>query len=78
MFSSYGAVVIQQEHYQDLLREAEAERLIRVAGLQPSNPWVTTQKMIHWLGSQMVKWGEKLESYGLVPLPKVNSMEKIN
>ncbi|MBI1879662.1 MAG: hypothetical protein HYR94_15815 [Chloroflexi bacterium] len=68
MFPNHGTVLMQQEHCNDLLQEAESERLIRVAGLQPST----------WLGSQMVKWGAKLQSYSLAPLPEVNSMEKIS
>jgi len=62
-------LLVQREHYKDLLQEAEHERLIRAAGLrQPGNRRLH-RKVAGWIGAQMVKWGWKLKSYGTAPPP---------
>ena len=61
---SYKDFLVQQEHYKDLLQEAEYERLIRDAGLQQPGNRRLHRKVVNWIGIQMVKWGGKLQSYG--------------
>jgi hypothetical protein len=39
MFISESAILMRQEHCRELRREAERERLIQAAGLQPSSAW---------------------------------------
>lgn len=66
---SHRDLLVQQEHYKDLLQEAEYERLIRAAGLQQPGNRRLHRKVVNWIGIQMVKWGGKLQSYGAKPLP---------
>jgi hypothetical protein len=54
--------LVRQEQYQDLLREAEQERLIHSAGLRHLNRWNLPRQMAVWLGSYVIKWGLKLQS----------------
>jgi len=66
---SYKDLLVQQNHYKDLLQEAEHERLIRAAGLrQPGNRRLY-RKVAGWIGAQMVRWGWKLQRYGTTPPP---------
>jgi hypothetical protein len=64
---SYIDLLFRQEQYKDLLREAEQERLIRVAGLRHSGNWKLHRKVADWVGAQMVSWGYRLRSYGTAP-----------
>lgn len=57
-------LLVQREHYKDLLQEAEYERLIRAAGLRQPGNWRLHRKVAGWIGAQMVRWGWKLQSYG--------------
>ena len=66
---SHKHFLVQQEHYKDLLREAEHERLIQAAGLQQPSHWRLHRKVAGWIGAQMVRWGWKLQSYGTTPPP---------
>ena len=61
---SYRDFLVRQEHYKDLLQEAEHERLIQAAGLRQPGNWRLHRKFASWIGSQMVTWGWKLQSYG--------------
>jgi hypothetical protein len=54
--------LVRQEQYQDLLREAEQERLIHSAGLRLLNRWNLPRQMAIWLGTYVVKWGLKLQT----------------
>jgi hypothetical protein len=63
MLPSHGDFRMRQEQYQDLLREAEKERLIQTAKLQPSSKWGLPQQAAHWLGTYVVKWGLKLQAH---------------
>lgn len=60
---------LAEEHHQDLLREAEHERLILTAGLRQPGNWKLHRKIVGWLGVQMVRWGSKLQSYSTMPPP---------
>ena len=66
---SHKDLLVQREHYKDLLQEAEYERLIRAAGLQQPGNRRLHRKVADWIGTQMVKWGWKLQSYGTTPPP---------
>ena len=57
-------LLVQREHYKDLLQEAEYERLIRAAGLRQPGNRKLHRKVAGWIGAQMVRWGWKLQSYG--------------
>lgn len=66
---NYMDFLAHQEHYKDLLREIEHDRLIRSAGLQHPGKWRPRQKVADWVGAQMVRWGCKLQRYGATPSP---------
>ena len=66
---SYIDLLVRQEQYKDLLREAEQERLIRDAGLRHSDNWRLHRKVAEWIGAQMVRWGCKLQRYSATPPP---------
>jgi hypothetical protein len=51
----------RQEHYKDLLREAEHNRLIQIARPQQNGNQRMQGKVAGWIGDQMVKWGSKLQ-----------------
>jgi hypothetical protein len=63
MVPSQGDFRVRQEQYQDLLREAEKERLIQTAGLQPSGQWSLPRQAANWLGTYVVKWGLKWQAH---------------
>jgi hypothetical protein len=64
-----NAEYVAYERQKDALRYAEQMRLIQTLASQPAEPahklWLG---MIHWLGSQLVKWGLRLQGESL-PLP---------
>ena len=64
---SYTDFLAYQEHYKELLREVEHERLIRAAELRQLGNWRLHQKVADWIGAQMVSWGRKLQRYGTAP-----------
>jgi len=66
---SHTDLLVQREHYKDLLQEAEYERLIRAAGLQQPGNRRLHRKFASWIGIQLVRWGRKLQSYGTTPPP---------
>jgi hypothetical protein len=68
-------IVMRQRQYQDLLREAEKERLIQVARSQRPNQWGWFRKVpgriglaILRIGAKMVQWGFKLQGCSLTSL----------
>jgi hypothetical protein len=62
MIPSRGVFLVRQEQYQDLLREAEQERLVQVAGLRPSRKWGLPRQTANWLGAYIVKLGLQLQA----------------
>lgn len=62
MLPSQGDFLVRQEQYQDLLREAEQERLIQAAELSQNGQWGWPRQTTHWLGTYVVKWGLKLQA----------------
>ena len=68
-------IVMYQERYQDLLREAKQERLIQMARSQQPNQWWWFRKVPDWIGlailrigAKMVKWGLKLQGRSITTL----------
>ena len=55
--------LVGKEQHKDRLRAKEREQLIKAAGLRQPGNRVSRQKVAHWLGTQMVKWGSKLQRY---------------
>jgi hypothetical protein len=58
-------VMVRREQYQDLLRQAEWERLARP--ILPTT-WATRYcRALHWLGVRLQSWGRKLVELGMTP-----------
>ena len=70
--------LIRGEHYKDLLREAERERLIRAAGLGQPGDGGLLRQVVGWIGAQMVRWGSKLQRYGTPPSPCYQVVHDLN
>lgn len=68
MFSIDIDFIIARQRYNDMLREVEHQRLIRAARAQQANTGGGPRKVVHWVGSQIVRWGSKLQGYGPTPL----------
>ena len=66
---------IARERDKERYQEADQIRLIKIAKLHPDYKEGTLRKVANWLGSQMVKWGTKLQGYEAAPLPEVSSLE---
>ena len=49
---------------EELLRQAEHERMIRAARRKQWPQQGLHQKFANWLGTHMVNWGQKLEQFG--------------
>ena len=62
MFFSEGEIAAHNERFKDMLREAERERLIRIATPKGSRNWKPNRKITGWLGSKMVAWSLKLQT----------------
>ena len=52
---------VQKEHYHDLCREAALDQMLDEAGLE-AGAWAGPRKAAHWMGSQLVRLGSRLES----------------
>ena len=48
---------------EELLRQAEQERLARAALLKRKMNWTFHRKVASWLGIHLVRWGKKLEKF---------------
>jgi hypothetical protein len=60
-------ILAQQEHYKDMLHEAERVRTAHlVLAALPEEPARLEQSLV-WLGRQLVKWGQGLERRYQVP-----------
>lgn len=59
--------LVSQEQHKDRLRDLEHQQLLQAAGLQAGVNFKPHRQAAGWLGSQMVKWGSKLQSYGATP-----------
>ena len=58
---SYALAQMRRE---ELLQQAECARLLHTARLQSQSDRRLHQQYANWLGSHMVKWGQKLEQFG--------------
>ena len=63
MFSLEVAFQVRQEQIKDELRDLEQQNLIKLAAAQQRDRGGPYLKAVNWLGSQMVKWGLKMQSY---------------
>jgi len=58
----YRDLLMSQEHYQELRREAENERLIRQARTAGAHGMRLHGRALSWLGGRMVVWGQGLQT----------------
>lgn len=63
MLPNHRDFLVRQEQYQDLLREAEQERLIQAAELHQVRKWGLPRQTANWLGAYVVKWRLKLQAH---------------
>jgi hypothetical protein len=49
---------------EELLRQAEQERMARAALLKRKTNWTVHREVANWLGIHLVRWGKKLERFG--------------
>ena len=58
-------MLMQMEHYKDLRRDAEHDRLVRQVNAQSHGRDKLRSRSLDWLGRQLVIWGMGLqEHYG--------------
>ena len=74
MFSPETSYLVHQEQHKDRLREIEHQQLLQAAGLQGVS-LKSSRKAVSWLGTQMVKWGSKLQGYDVTPSTKHMAVE---
>ena len=61
-------IVMQQGRYQDLLREAQRERLVKPAQQSCEPSHLFYRRAFTWLGKQLVTWGlSLLARFGSTP-----------
>ena len=58
------AYAMAQMRQEELLQQADCARLLRIAELQSQSDRRLHKQYANRLGSQMVKWGQKLEQFG--------------
>jgi hypothetical protein len=68
MFASEPKVLVRQEQYKDLLREAALERVIQTIRPRPIGSGELYRKAANWLGTKMVSWGCSLLRSGTTPV----------
>jgi hypothetical protein len=49
---------------EELLRQAEYERIARRAKIKQGMNWNVHRKVANWLGTRLVRWSEKFERIG--------------
>ena len=69
-----GLEFIAHERRKEFLREAERMRLINSLQRQKSQERRNFRILVNWMGTQMVKWGLKLQSYKMGPPAQVGAM----
>ena len=62
-------VWLQQEHYQELLREAETERFLRQVWMASPHYHRLRRRARIWLGQQLLSWGQRLQCQSGTPAP---------
>ena len=59
--SSHKDLVLQHIYYEESLRQAEKERLIRQILAANKGDSRRHHRALHWLGSRLVAWGNSLQ-----------------
>ncbi|MFN8454535.1 MAG: hypothetical protein U0401_07650 [Anaerolineae bacterium] len=85
MVPSERDIVMHQEQYRDLLREAEQERLIRMVRSQQPTLRPLSDQFLRWIGlailrigAEMVKWGLKLQRCNLTTPGEIRDILGLN
>jgi hypothetical protein len=65
---------IVHERRKEFLQEAERMRLINSLQRQKSKEQRNFWIVVNWMGTQMVKWGLKLQSYKTTPPSQIKAM----
>ncbi len=74
MFPTYRDLLIRQEQLKDRLRAAERERRFApAAGPITTSP--VHRQAASWLGTQLIGWGHKLQSYGAAPTMRLSEQK---
>ena len=60
-------VWLQQERYQELLREAENERFMRRVWMASPQYHRLRRRALIWLGQRLVAWGQSLQCHSGAP-----------
>ena len=60
---------LARQEYKERLRNLERQQRLQAARLQHGTDLKSYQKAAGWLGTQLVKWGAKLQSYGTTSPP---------
>ena len=63
MFSPEILQLVNGEKQKDLQRELDHRKVVQAALLQAGPHFMSYRKAAGWLGTQLVKWGAKLQSY---------------
>lgn len=57
---------LKKEKLQDMIQAAEQERLLQQAELQTPGQTGLHPTLIVWVGTQMVRWGARLQKYSFM------------
>jgi hypothetical protein len=63
---NYRDFLVRQERYQDLLREANQQRMIKAAGTRPGRNW----GVAGWIGAQAMRLRSTLRGYAAAVSPR--------
>ena len=69
-----GIEYVAEERQKDFLREAERMRLINSLQRRRSNEREKFREVVNWMGTQMVNWGSKLQSYKTKSSSQIKAM----
>ena len=61
MFAVEIDYLVRNEQYKDLQREVARQKLIETAKPRYSGDTLSLRRLARWIGTQMVKWGSKLQ-----------------
>ncbi len=57
-------LLLHQQRHQEMVRQAEQARLVRVSGRQPSSSERVFQHLLWWVGSALLTWACALRQAG--------------
>jgi hypothetical protein len=69
-----GIEYVAEERRKDFLREAERMRLINSLQRRRSNEREKFREVVNWMGTQLVNWGLKLQSYKTTSPSQIKAM----